>query len=138
MNQPVRVPETQLVYARTLHWVSIMGFILLAGGYFVYMARLLPTTVPAVQIASSWHLSSAEFMKRVDVPDGWSWVGSLGSGDTLSFVSIVFLAVGSIFCLVSALPSLIRERSTVYSAIVTLQILVLLLAASGILQGGGH
>ena len=138
MRASSRVPETQLVYARTLHWVSIMGFVLLAGGYFVYMARLLPTTIPAVQIASSWHLSSAEFMKRVDIPAGWSWVGSLGYGDILSFASIIFLAIGSIFCLVSALPSLIRERSIVYPAIVTLQILVLLLAASGILQGGGH
>ena len=68
--------------------------------------------------------------------DGWRWVYVLGMGDYLNFVGIALLALVTIVCYVGILPTLFRKKDWIYATIAVLEIVVLALAASGIVSVG--
>ena len=67
---------------------------------------------------------------------GWGWVAVLNMGDYLNFIGIALLALVTIVCYLGILPTLFRNKDWVYGTIAILEILVLSLAASGIVTGG--
>jgi hypothetical protein len=69
---------------------------------------------------------------------GWAWFGNLQFGDMLNFLPIAFLSLLTIICYLAILPGLIRKKDTAYVVIAILEIIVLAVAASGILGTGGH
>jgi len=83
-------------------------------------------------------MSVDKFLLLLDIPTGRDARMSLLDSYTLSLASIAFLAGGAIICLAAVLIPLIRAREFAYALIVSVQILVLLIAASGIIQIGGH
>jgi hypothetical protein len=56
----------------------------------------------------------------------------------LNFLPIAFLSLLTIICYVSILPGLLRKKDTAYVVLVIIEIVVLVVAASGILGSGGH
>ena len=62
----------------------------------------------------------------------------LGKGDFLNFVGIAFLAGITIPCYMRIAPILFRKKDTVYGIIAIIEVLVLSIAASGIMKAGGH
>ncbi len=131
------VDNVQRVYAQILENVSHVGFALLIGGYFVYIFQLMPLSVPIDAIAQNWHLSAATMQQKLNTPSGWSFFGStslLMKGDVVSSLSIYYLATATIFCLLFAIPAYIREKNYIYTTISLFQIVVLLVAASGIIN----
>lgn len=129
--------KAQLVYAAVLHWVSTIGIVFVIAGFAAYVFGLLPATYPIEEIAGSWHLGSAELNHLYPQPTGWSWVSDILWGDVLSFSSIVYLSAATIVCLVAVAGVFISEKNGIYTGIAILQILVLLVAASGLI-GSGH
>jgi hypothetical protein len=69
---------------------------------------------------------------------GWSWLKNIGKGDYMNFVGIAILAGLSIVCYLAIIPTLMKKKDTAYLVIAVVEVLVLTLAASGILKGGGH
>ena len=69
---------------------------------------------------------------------GWSWLKNVRKGDYMNFVGIAILAGLTIVCYAAIIPALLRKKDTAYLAIAIAEVLVLTLAASGILKGGGH
>ncbi len=69
---------------------------------------------------------------------GWSWLKNIGKGDYMNFVGIALLAGLTIFCYAAIIPALMRKKDTAFLIITVAEVLVLTLAASGILKGGGH
>lgn len=69
---------------------------------------------------------------------GWSWLKMLSKGDYVNFLGIAFLAGITIICYLPIIPIFLRKKDTVFAVICILEVLVLTLAASGILKGGGH
>ena len=69
---------------------------------------------------------------------GWSWVALLGHGDFLNFAGIAFLAGVTIGCYAAITPILIRKRDTVFAWLAVAEVLVLTLAASGVVNAGAH
>jgi hypothetical protein len=131
--------KVQLVYARTLDYVAHSVIILMAVGYFLYLTELLPLSVPIETIAGNWHLSAAHLQAKLNLPCGWGCFTSpagLLHGDIFSYISVIFLSLATLICLASAVAVFISEKKHLYSAIATLQVLVLLVAASGIMTGG--
>ena len=63
-------------------------------------------------------------------------MGLLGMADYLNFIGIAFLAGVTIVCYVGVLPSFFRKKDWIYATIATLEVLVLALAASGIISIG--
>jgi hypothetical protein len=69
---------------------------------------------------------------------GWSWLKNIGKGDYMNFVGIAILAGLSIVCYLAIIPTLKTKTDTAYLVIAIAEVLVLTLAASGLLKSGGH
>ena len=60
----------------------------------------------------------------------------LGKGDFLNFIGIAILGGVTIICYLAIIPTLLRKKDKAYVAMAFLEVLVLTLAASGILAVG--
>lgn len=69
---------------------------------------------------------------------GWAWLKKLSKGDFLNFLGIAFLSGVTIVCYLRIIPILFRKKDSVYGILAIIEVLVLVLAASGILKSGGH
>jgi len=69
---------------------------------------------------------------------GWNWLKNISKGDYMNFVGIAILAGLTIACYLAIIPTLMRKKDTAYLILAIAEVLVLTLAASGILKGGGH
>jgi hypothetical protein len=69
---------------------------------------------------------------------GWSWLKNISKGDYMNFIGIAILAGLTIACYAAIIPTLMKKKDTAYLFIAITEVLVLALAASGILKGGGH
>jgi hypothetical protein len=132
------ISKTQKRYAHVLYWVAAVGQILLVLGYIIYVSKLLPRETPIERITQAWHLSAAELTDELGLETGWNWIRKLSYGDSISYGALVMLALGTNICLLVAAVSYFREKNRKYAFIVILQIVVLLVAASGIVSGGGR
>ncbi len=135
----VDVPAEQISYANLLLYCSWAGIGILVITFIIYMSGLLTSYIPPSQMPQYWSMSAHEFLVEANVPAGWGWLGMLKYGDFLSLIGIAFLAaltvIGYLFLL---LPAYVRKKDIPYAAIVVAEIIVLTLAASGILGVGGH
>lgn len=131
--------RVQLAYAKTLDFVSHAVMLLMAIGYLVYMLQLLPLTVPVETVAGNWHLSAHDLQAKLHLASGWSCFMDLPAmlhGDAVSYASIVFLSMATILCLATAVAVFFSEGNKLFLTIATLQVVVLLVAASGIMTRG--
>ena len=130
--------QAQRSFAR---WVDIgtrLGLALLVAGFAAYVGGLLPPHVPLAHLAGSWHLPLAQFAAATGAPTGWQWLQLAGRGDYFNFVGIVLLASIIIAAYLRVL-SLVARKDRAFAVIAALEIIVLLAAASGLLNsfGGG-
>jgi uncharacterized membrane protein len=132
------VSKTQKRYAKVLSWVAAIGQLLVVVGYIIYLSKLLPMETPIERITQAWHLSAAEFTDELGIETGWNWLRKLSHGDIISYGAIVLLALGTNVSLLVAAVSFLQEKNGKYTLIVILQLVVLLIAASGIVSGVGH
>ncbi len=132
------VDRVQLVYAQVLERVSSIGFAFLAIGYLVYVLQLLPFSVPIEAIAANWHLNASDMQHKLHTPLGWSFsdgtLAALLKGDIVSYLSIFYLAMATIVCLVFATTIFYREKNYIYTTITLLQVIVLIVAATGLIH----
>jgi hypothetical protein len=80
----------------------------------------------------------SEYLQLSGIHAGWAWIGHLGYGDMLNFLPIAFLSLLTIICYLAILPGLMRKKDTAYVVLVIVEVVVLVVAASGILGSGGH
>jgi hypothetical protein len=130
------VPVEQLRYARLLDLTSKLGFVALVAGYLAYVMGWLEQHVTVEQLPQLWTLPLAEYLVRTDSPTGWGWLAHLHKSEFAGLIGIVILAGCSALCLAAIIPMYLRRRDRVYAGICALEILVLLLGASGVLTAG--
>lgn len=136
--------EEQLLYAKVLAWGMYLGLGILLVTFALYVLGLVDPGVPIEDLPRLWTMSAHdyleavnhEFLHRGEVVTGWRWVFVLGMGDYLNFIGIALLAAVTIVCYLGILPTLIRKKDWIYSAIALLEVIVLSLAASGIVSVG--
>lgn len=116
-------------------WAS---FFLLVATFFVYISGLLPTFIPIDDLPKYWGMKVHDFNEALHAPTGWGWASMIGKGDYLNFVGIAILAGLTILCYIVIIPILLRKKDRAYVAIAVVEVLVLALAASGLLKAGGH
>jgi len=134
----LRATEEQLAYAKLLDFGMKLGLLALIITFVVYLSGLFAPYIPVNDLPRYWGMSVHDYLKATGIHTGWSWLGMLGKGDFLNFVGIAFLAGVTILCYLRILPILFRKKDTVYGILAILEVLVLVLAASGILKAGGH
>ncbi len=138
MSDEVKPTEAQLKYAASLHKFSILGLGFLIVAFLLYIFGVLSNTTPPSEIPSYWKLPADQYIAATGAYTGWSWLPHILSGNILSFASLVYLSMVSIIAFFTILPVYERKGDKYYVLIVSVQILVLVIAASGWITGGGH
>ena len=132
------VAEEQLAYARLLDGGMKAGLLGLVVTFAVYVTGALPPRVPLAELPRYWSLPVKQYLAATGVHGGWSWVGLLRHGDFLNFVGIAFLSGVTLACYLAIVPILLRKKDHVFAGIAVVEVLVLALAASGLLNAGAH
>lgn len=130
-------PE-QLLYAGILEKGMIFGLLMLLITYAIYVLGILSPYLPLADVPKYWGLSVSDYLHQTNIHDGWAWVGMLKYGDFLNFVGVAVLAAVSILCFLTIIPTLLRKGDRVYAVLAALEVVILSVAASGILGSGGH
>jgi len=130
--------EEQLAYAHLLDRGMKIGLLSLVVTFVVYMTGLLPPHVPVADLPRVWAMPVKGYLAATGSIAGWGWLRMLDKGDFLNFVAIAFLSGVTIACYLAVLPVFLRKRDRAYAALSVAEVLVLALAASGLLAVGGH
>jgi hypothetical protein len=126
----------QLAYARLLRIVTNAGFVALVLLFAAYVFGLNEAHVPHDRLPDLWRLPAHEFLEAVGIAPGWGWAWWLHRADILTLVGIAALAFASVPCLAVIMPVYWRTRRRALFLICAFEILVILLAASGLVTGG--
>jgi hypothetical protein len=130
-------PE-QIIYANLLIIGVWAGIIILVATYAVYVTGILPAHVDISLIPELWGKGVGEYLEITHSPHGWGWAALLSRGDFLNYVGFALLALLTIVCYLVLVRGYKRQKDWIFVAIAVLEIVVLSLAASGILGTGGH
>jgi hypothetical protein len=123
-------------YALLLDWGTRVGLVALVLGFAAYVFGLITPLVSLDQLPQLWNKPVAVYLKATGTPTGWGWLALAGKGDMLNLVGIAILAGCSLPPLLGLIPLYLKRRDYAYAAICAAIMLVLVLAASGILSGG--
>ena len=126
----------QTLYARLLDLTAKGGLAILVIGFLAYVFGWFPAHVEFGRLPELWGLPLADYLRKTDTPTGWGWLAHLRKGEFASLAGIALLAGCSLVCLVALIPVYLRRGDRVYAAICTVEIAILLLAASGVLTAG--
>jgi len=125
-----------LIYARWLDFFTRLGFAALVASFLVYTTGIVSPAIPLAELPRYWGLPIAQYVAATGTPTGWGWVLHLGKSDLLNLVGVSILGSVTIVCYVRMLMHYLRVRERAFAAICIAQLLLLILAASGLLQPG--
>lgn len=134
----------QVIYGNILDVLMKIGMVLLFVGFALYVSGILEPAVPVEDMNKYYSMPSHQYLEAItanydtikQIPNQWDWLSLAGHGDYLNLVVIAFLAGVTILCYLAIIPALIRDGDKLYTSLAVLEILILLLAASGIISGG--
>lgn len=129
-----RISSEQLRYARVLDVCMRAGLAILAATFAVYLGGLLPAEVTLDELPRLWALPVAEYLRATGAEPGWHWLTRLEKGDSLALGAIALLAGTSFPCLALLAVDYARRRDWTYLGVTISLILVLGLAASGVVR----
>lgn len=138
MDKKLKATEEQVTYARLLDIGMKLGFIVLVITFIIYVTGIFAHHIPLNDLSKYWGMPVHDYLEATGIHAGWSWLGMLGKGDFLNFIGIAFLAGVTAICYLAITPIFFKKKDTVYGVLAILEVLVLVLAASGILKAGGH
>jgi hypothetical protein len=130
------VTPEQLAYADVLEIGLNLGRFLLAVTFLLYVFSITTPKVPLSDLTTNWTLSAEQYSSLVGVGAGWGWINLVHYGDYMNFLGIALLASVTAACYLRMLPVFFRSKDYTSSVILLLEILVLFLAASGLLALG--
>lgn len=129
--------ELRELYARWLDRATKVGFAISLLAFLVYAAGLLPAYVPAAELPKYWSLPVDRFIAATGAPRQWDWLAHLGYADVLNLVAVALLALVTPACYARLVPRLIAQRQWLQLVLACTQVVVLLVAASGLLARAG-
>jgi hypothetical protein len=138
MNNKLKATEEQIAYAKLLDVGMKSGMLLLIITFIIYVFGILTPHIPFADLPKYWSMPVKQYLKATDIHTGWSWIYLLGKGDFLNFLGIAFLSGVTILCYIRIIPIFLKKKDTTYAILAVIEVLVLVLAASGILKSGGH
>ncbi len=138
MEKKSKATEEQLAYANILDYGMKAGLLIIVVTFIIYMTGFLTPHVPVNDLPKYWSMPVKKYLAATHIHPGWSWLGMIGKGDFLNFIGISFLAGITIPCYIRIIPVFFRKKDSVYGMLAIIEVLVLALAASGILKSGGH
>ena len=137
-KQALKPTQDQIIYANLLVIGVWVGIAIMLVTYSIYLFELMPVHVDTSFIPKVWNKGVGEYLEITHSPHGWGWVSLLAKGDFLNYIGFVLLGLMTLLCFIVLLRGYLRQKNWIFSIIAFLEILVLTLAASGILGTGGH
>ena len=134
----LQATEEQLAYAKLLDLGMKVGLLTLIATFFIYVVGIFSPHIPVGDLPKYWAMPVKDYLLAADIHTGWTWLSEVDKGDFLNFIPIVFLAGVTILCYIRIIPILFRKKDTIYAVLAIVEVLVLVLAASGVLKSGGH
>ncbi|MFH1098199.1 MAG: hypothetical protein ABH886_10250 [Candidatus Desantisbacteria bacterium] len=136
----------QVIYANILEKGMYLGLGCLFITFGLYVFGIIPSAIPLTEISKYWSQDAHSYLAAINrdflhlehPPVGWAWTTLLGKGDFLNFVSIAMLAGLTIVCYLAIIPTLLKKKDIAYFLMAITEVIILGLAASGILAVGGH
>jgi len=128
--------DAQLILAKLYHGASIIGLTLIAAAFTLYAAGVLSSNVTVAEVTSYWHLDAAAYAEQTGTPVGWGFLKELFRGDCLTFGSLLFMAMAVILSLAIMVAVFMRKRKPEFAVMALLHIVILLVAAAGVVSGG--
>jgi len=138
IKQTGRATPEQVTYANMLFYGCWGGLALMAVTYILYVTGLITPHVPLDKIPLLWSEPVHTYLEIGKVPTGWGWAVLIAKGDFLNFLGIVLLAGMTIICYIPLIPVFLKRKEHLFAALALAEIIVLLVAASGIVGSGGH
>lgn len=133
-----RPSREQIIYANILTIGVWSGIALLFTTYFIYLFGVLPSHVDIPLITQIWGKGVDEYLHLTHSPHGWGWVSLVAKGDFLNYVGFALLALMTVVCYLVLVKGYLAKKDWIYAVIAILEIVVLSVAASGLLGSGGH
>jgi len=128
-------PEQEL-YANLLAKGVYLGLVCLLVTFAIYVSGLIPPYIPLEDLPHYWSMPVTDYLREADVGTGWSWISKLGCGDFLNFIGVAFLGGITIICYAAIIPGLIKRGDKTYALLALIEVIILTVAASGILAVG--
>lgn len=128
----------QRAYAAILDKGMKIGLVVIIITFIIYLSGILTPYIPVHDLPKYWGMSVHKYLEETGIQPGWAWLKMLGKGDFLNFIGIAFLAGVTVICYLRIIPILFRKKDIAFGIIAILEVLVLVLAASGLLKSGGH
>jgi hypothetical protein len=136
LSREPRVAGDQQVYARWLDWGTRIALAALIAAFFAYAFGVAAAAVPLAEVPRFWVLPLERYLALTGSATGWAWVGMLDKGEYQSLAGVVLLCLVTVVCYLRLLALLLARGERLAAAIAGAQVLVLLLAASGLFAGG--
>lgn len=106
--------------------------------YLIYVSGIVTPHIPLETIPTLWDQRVGVYLSQGNVPTGWGWLALISEADFMNFIGIVLLAGMTIICYIPLLPAFLRRKEPLMFWIALAEIIVLLVAASGIFGAGAH
>ena len=124
------------LYALLLEWGTRVGLVVLVVGFTAYLLGFMTPLVSLQELPQLWSQPVAVYLQKTGTPTGWRWLALAGKGDMINLVGIAILSGCSVPPMLGLVWLYLKRRDYVYASICTVIILVLVLAASGLLSRG--
>lgn len=128
------IPTEQRIYALLLDACAKVCFVILVLFFGLYVFEIFKPRLPLHELTYYWQLPLRDYLAQTAQPVGWSWINSMHYGDALNMMSLALLSTVTIICYIRIIPIYLVKKDKWYLAITAAQVIVLLIAASGILR----
>lgn len=124
----------QIRYANVIQICSWTGICLIGITFLLYISGIFQAFINPSTMPNYWEMNVHQYLQATHSLPGWNWLGMLNYGDYLNYIGLAFLGLVTILSYISILTIYLRKKDYSYLAIVSLEIVVLILAASGIFK----
>jgi hypothetical protein len=128
-------PE-QIRYADVLEKGMYVGLVCLFVTFALYVSGILAPYIPQEELQRHWTTSVHEYLENAEIEAGWSWVSMLRYGDFINFIGVALLAGVTVLAYISIIPMLLKSKDFIYAVVAILEVVILVVAASGIIAIG--
>jgi hypothetical protein len=126
----------ELIYAHWANWSARIALAVLVGSFVLYLFGASEPLVPLARLPALWGLPVEQYLAATGAPAGWEWLARLGWSDYANMLGVALLCLVTLLCYLRVIPALLRGGETALGVLALAQVLVLLVAASGLLAAG--
>ena len=122
-----------IIYSRILRILTIIGFVALLISYGLYVFQIIPAYSSPTKDASLLSKDTQTFIQLTHRHVKWEYIKDISYSDIICQTTLSGIGLIVSICMSIAIVLYLRKRSYTLAILATLQTIILLLAASGIL-----